>query len=111
MNNFKISILCTMIIATSMSGSQAQLQLKDPIIECAIHKAIHDHMGRIEDEKIQTMEAEFKKCLRTNLHSTNLGAFGIPVECVEQARIFILEAGRDRAREIIADFKAAIAHN
>lgn len=52
-------------------------------------------------------ENKLKKCLKNNIRNVILASSGIPSQCIEEAREFILDAGRERMTDILADFKAA----
>lgn len=57
----------------------------------------------------KTLEAEnnFKQCLKRNMNSIALGSSEIPILCKKEAIACILEAGRARVTDILADFKVA----
>lgn len=59
------------------------------------------------NEKRLEAEDNFKQCLKRNIHSIGLGSLEIPTQCKKEARECILEAGRARVADILADFKAA----
>ena len=120
MKNIKISILCAMFLTTSIAKAEIftsilaltiltrqALDLFGPETQASRMHANHSMECLIKDKKILEMEEEFKQCLKSNLRNTNKEFLEIPSKCVEQAKAFIIEAGKDRADEIITNFKTA----
>lgn len=92
------------------SSDVARLEEKETLAikSLKIAKAERKKMRIQEDMEIAILERKLRKCLVENIFSTILvGSLQFPEECAQQAREFIIEAGYNRAFDVIDDFDEA----
>jgi hypothetical protein len=134
MKNIKISIFCTMIIATSISGMEVftvlsyvlpalstahhidnQLLQKQVTMQqininnAAIAKdaALSEQEQILANHNIEQLQTEhsFRRCLIDNRTSLDLGSSGIPKDCEDSAKVLRLLGRSNAVDEMIANFK------